>query len=662
MSNETEVNTGLMGNKIGKENPNDPFDRQQCIDGWKQDVISTSKCLVLGVGGIGCSVAFTLARLGVGKVILIDRDKVETTNLNRQILYTPKHVGKDKVTSAKETLISQHVLIKNQPIIEAYKLDVLKDWDKVIAFAKECNVIFNCVDVGNGFDIACISLCMKLNIPYVSGSSYSHTWIIEYYTGKGIHSSFTYDNPEPNVYKILDKLKPDNILNYSDLNFIPYDANPPTRSIGSSVLVAGTAGIVCVNQWIQSIIQEHTMPNFTKFDMSHYWDKDDLLAWEMPVIDDETKNDETKNDETKNNETKNDDTKDDMSISTAKYKLNDGNYIPKVGLGLFIYARVKDYFSKQMNRDTSQNDSIMTKSEKEFFNAILYGYKYGYRHFDSAQTYQTESILGNILQNKSKYGIDRNDIFITTKVAPLIVNCERNIDHEIKQSFKNLNTNYIDLYLLHSPHSRSKKPHRGSDILNAYKALLKYNTKTDDNTTYIKSIGVSNFNVSHLERIKQLGLKLPAINQIEFHCFNYDNQTKKILKYCKENSITIEAYSPLARAHKMCKENKILKELASKYSNDNNVLTWAHIMLKWCLQKDVVILPKSVTESRISANANVFEFTISNDDMDRIDNITNENNSYYCSWQNNNITHPYKVEWDTISIDIINKKLKKYPE
>ena len=109
---------GLMGNKLEKEDRNDPFDRQKCIDGWKQKIISSSTCLVLGVGGIGCSVAFTLARLGVGKIILVDRDKVETTNLNRQMLFTIKQVGKFKVDSAKETLISQHILKKNNPIIE----------------------------------------------------------------------------------------------------------------------------------------------------------------------------------------------------------------------------------------------------------------------------------------------------------------------------------------------------------------------------------------------------------------------------------------------------------------------------------------------------------------------------------------------------------------
>ena len=93
---------GVFNQHIPKEDLLDPFDRQRCIQGWKQDIVEKQSCLVLGVGGIGCTVALALARLGVGRIILIDFDKVECSNLNRQILFSLNDVGKLKVNAAKQ--------------------------------------------------------------------------------------------------------------------------------------------------------------------------------------------------------------------------------------------------------------------------------------------------------------------------------------------------------------------------------------------------------------------------------------------------------------------------------------------------------------------------------------------------------------------------------
>ena len=126
---------------------------------------------------------------------------------------------------------------------------------------------------------------MLLKIPYSSGSSYCHTWINEYFSGKDIHSSFSYDNPDVNITKeIFDKLLPSKIDTYDNIEWLPKDDNPPTRLIGSSCLCAITGGLMTVNAWIQGVIDHdeddgHLMPNYTKMDLCHYWDQDDLIAW-----------------------------------------------------------------------------------------------------------------------------------------------------------------------------------------------------------------------------------------------------------------------------------------------------------------------------------------------------------------------------------------------
>lgn len=291
--------------KLPPEDINDPFDRQKCIFGWKQDIIKKQRCLVLGVGGIGCTVALSLMRLGVGNIILVDYDKVETTNLNRQILYNLDSVGKLKVEAAKENLEKYH-MISNNTKIEIYNIDAIKNWDKIITFGRRSDVIFNNIDYGGGFDIAVLSLCMKLKIPYSSGSSYCHSWINEYFDGKDIHSSFTFDNPDINITKeIFNKLLPTKICDYDNIEWIPKDENPATRLIGSSCLCAMSGGIMTVNAWIQGIIdhdkdendnKDHIMPNYTKMDLCQYWDNDDLIAWPMPIKEETQTNDEIKED------------------------------------------------------------------------------------------------------------------------------------------------------------------------------------------------------------------------------------------------------------------------------------------------------------------------------------------------------------------------------
>ena len=165
-----------------------------------------------------------------------------------------------------------------------------------------------------------------------------------------------------------------------------------------------------------------------------------------------------------------------------------------------------------------------------------------------------------------------------------------------EKSLENLQTDYVDLLLLHFPVSvlRKKSWLALEDIYKAGKA---------------KSIGVSNYTIKHLEEMKEYASVTPAVNQVELHVFL---QQPELLAYCKEHDIAVEAYSPLAHA-KAGSDEPVLKELAEKYGK-----TYAQIMLRWCIQKDLIVLPKSVTPSRIQENIAIFDFELAEEDMQKL--------------------------------------------
>ena len=164
------------------EIPGDVFDRQRCVDGWdvKNTKVSGTTAFVVGTGGVGCNVAFSLARLGVGKIILLDYDTVDGTNLNRQILFSKHDVGKRKVDAAAANLDAFHNLGSE---IETLDLDAIRNWDTVVATAQASTVIFNCIDYGGVADKALASLAYSLGIPYVTASTYGNIFQNEFYSG-----------------------------------------------------------------------------------------------------------------------------------------------------------------------------------------------------------------------------------------------------------------------------------------------------------------------------------------------------------------------------------------------------------------------------------------------------------------------------------------------
>ena len=128
-------------------------------------------CLVLGTGGLGCGVALGLARMGVKKIILLDKECVELSNLNRQILFTKEDVGKPKATTAKARLVANHVVGDKTEVV-ALQMDALTNWQTIVQHAEEADVVFNLIDVGEYFDVAVQSLCMKKKKLLLQGGTF----------------------------------------------------------------------------------------------------------------------------------------------------------------------------------------------------------------------------------------------------------------------------------------------------------------------------------------------------------------------------------------------------------------------------------------------------------------------------------------------------------
>jgi diketogulonate reductase-like aldo/keto reductase len=252
-------------------------------------------------------------------------------------------------------------------------------------------------------------------------------------------------------------------------------------------------------------------------------------------------------------------------MSTPTITLHDGKTIPQVALGLW---KVTD--------------------ETEFNTMFDAAVAAGYRHFDTAQVYNNEQFLGAAIK---RHGLKREDLFITTKIAVQNFGYKRTKE-SFAQSLNNLQMDYVDLLLLHFPVTLLRKK--------SWPALEEIQA-----TGKAKCIGVSNYTVKHLEQMKEYANVMPAVNQVELHIFL---QQPELLQYCRDNNITVEAYSPLA--HAQANDNPVIQQIADKHGK-----SYAQIMLRWCIQQDLVILPKSKTPSRLQENLNIFDFELDDQDM-----------------------------------------------
>ena len=222
----------------------------------------------------------------------------------------------------------------------------------------------------------------------------------------------------------------------------------------------------------------------------------------------------------------------------------------------------------------------------------------GYRHIDAAAAYDNEEGVG---QGIRESGIDRSRLFVTSKLW----NAQRGYDKTIQafeKSLKALELDYLDLYLIHWPasaHQYENWEEINKDTWRAFMDLYK--------SGKVKAIGVSNFLPHHLEAL--MGMEIaPMVNQIEVHPGLLQEE---VLSYCRKNEILVEAWSPLGSGRVL--GHPVLKEIAASYGK-----SVAQLCIRWVLQQGVLPLPKSITPSRIKENAEVFDFEITKEDMNKI--------------------------------------------
>ncbi len=234
----------------------------------------------------------------------------------------------------------------------------------------------------------------------------------------------------------------------------------------------------------------------------------------------------------------------------------------------------------------------------ELENAVKAAIKHGYRSIDTAAIYGNEEGVGRgIRQGLEEAGIGREELFVTSKVWNADLGYESTLA-AYETSLNKLGLDYLDLYLIHWPVEGKFKE--------AWRAL-----ETIYKEGRVKAIGVSNFQIHHLEELMRDAELKPMVNQVEYH----PRLTQKELQtYCKAQGIQLEAWSPLMQGQLL--DHPVIKEIADKYNK-----SIAQVILRWDLQNGVVTIPKSTKENRIVENANVFDFELTKEDMEQIDSL-----------------------------------------
>lgn len=253
----------------------------------------------------------------------------------------------------------------------------------------------------------------------------------------------------------------------------------------------------------------------------------------------------------------------------------------------------------------------VTKDECE--RCVLDALKTGYHLIDTAQSYFNEEEVGKAI---IKSGVPREEIFLTTKVWVEHYGYEKT-KKSVYESMKKLQTEYIDLILLHQPFA---------DYYGAYRALEELYQDG-----ILKAIGVSNFYPDRLVDIANFADIVPMVNQVETHVLNQQTEAKK---WMDKYEVQIEAWAPFGEGRGGLFENPVLTAIGEKYGK-----TSAQVMLRWNIQRGVVVLPKSTHIERMEQNFNVFDFTLSDEDMAAIAKLDTRTSSFFSHYD------PAMVEW-----------------
>eukprot|EP01083_Nonionella_stella_P103883 297181_1 len=299
-------------------------------------------------------------------------------------------------------------------------------------------------------------------------------------------------------------------------------------------------------------------------------------------------------------------TEQDSTVSSNRktVKLSSGYDLPIFAYGTTWRYGINAYWGGYQHSIWDNNlNSNQRKQQDELEACIVTAIKLGYTCIDTAEGYSTEQIIGSKERTIAK--------------------CEQSVQNSLKL----LNTDYIDLYLIHSPHTTNG----GMDVIKIYQFLL----NTYKSKGIIRSIGVSNFNVQHIQCLRAHGLELPSVNQIAFSCFF---NPQKLVKFCTQNNIVVQGYSPLCKASEIVTTNKILLKIAKKYNK-----SWSDICLKYCFQKQIAIVCQSKNSHRMQQNINSYldeTFVILDEDMNELDRLNDI--KLRLSWGHNN---PLDIKW-----------------
>lgn len=247
------------------------------------------------------------------------------------------------------------------------------------------------------------------------------------------------------------------------------------------------------------------------------------------------------------------------------HRLADGSQMPTLGLGVW-----------------------QVRNGPETENAVRWALELGYRHIDTAQAYGNEESVGRALRDS---GVSREEVFITTKFYP----GSRDPAREAEQSLRRLGVDQVDLYIIHWPQGGATWAWPGIEEAQA--------------KGHARSIGVSNFSVAELEEVLAAASTPPVVNQVQFSAFEY---RRALLEECERHRVTLEAYSPLGTGRHL--GDRRVSEIAEGLGR-----TPAQVLIRWCIQRDTVVIPKSTHRERIEENAQVFDFTLSDEVMAELD-------------------------------------------